>query len=293
MEAYDVLIVGGGAAGISAAGALWEAGCRSVALIDRKEDLGGILLQCVHTGFGPDLDGRAFAAELLRSLPAELPCFCGVTVTEIRPGRTVRLSDGRVVACRVLILAAGCREIPLGALPVTGTRPRGIYTAGQMQEMMNCHGFQPQGPAVILGSGDIGLIMAWQLGRIGLPVTVVEQADRMMGLPRNQERLAGLDIRFVPGTTIREIHGMPWITEVTLADGQEIPCQLLLTAVGLRPERELAEPLGGPDWILYAGNCSRIHPRIESVLMEGAGAAKRAVRMLRNIIPEEERAADE
>ena len=100
-EQYDVLIVGGGAAGIGAAKALRAAGVRSAALVERKNALGGILLQCVHPGFGPDLDGRAYAARLLEDFPTDFPCFCGVTVTAVRPDRSAELSDGRVIRFRV------------------------------------------------------------------------------------------------------------------------------------------------------------------------------------------------
>ena len=279
-ERYDVLIVGGGGAGVAAAKALWTAGCRSAALVEEKPCLGGILRQCVHPGFGPGLDGRAYADGLLQDFPPEFPCYLGATVTALRPDRTAVLFDGREIGFRVLILATGCREIPLGALPVAGTRPRGVFTAGQMQEMINCRGFVPQGPAAILGSGDIGLVMAWQLLRLGLAVTLVEQADRMTGLLQNQERLAGLPLRFVPNATVREIQGFPDLTDVVLSDGQTVPCRTLLSAVGLRPERELL-PAAVPDWAVLAGNCRRIHPRIESVLLEGADAAGRAMALLR------------
>ena len=279
-ERFDVLIVGGGAAGIGAAKALRASGCRSVALAEEKPYLGGILRQCVHPGFGSELDGRAYADRLLSDFPPDLPCFLGVTVTVLGPDRTAVLSDGRKIAFKTLILATGCREIPFGALPVIGTRPRGVFTAGQMQEMMNCHGHVPQGPAVILGSGDVGLVMAWQLLRLGLPVTLVEQASQMTGLAQNRERLRGLPLTFLPHTTVEEIAGYPEITGVILSDGRAIPCRTLLSAVGLRSERELL--LGGPvpNWAILAGNCRRIHPRIESVLKEGADAASQALVLL-------------
>lgn len=280
MERFDVLIVGGGAAGIGAARALWAAGCRSVALAEEKPRLGGILRQCVHPGFGPELDGRAYADRLLSDFPPDLPCFLGVTVMALGPDRTAALSDGRRLAFRVLILATGCREVPFGVLPVTGTRPRGVFTAGQMQEMMNCHGYVPRGPAVILGSGDVGLVMAWQLLRLGLSVTLVEQAGRMTGLSQNRERLGGLPLTFLPRTTVEEIAGYPEITGVVLSDGRTVPCRTLLSAVGLRPERELLAGGPVPDWAILAGNCRHIHPRIESVLQEGADAASRALALL-------------
>ena len=279
-ERFDVLIVGGGAAGIGAAKALWASGCRSVALAEEKPYLGGILRQCVHPGFGPELDGRAFADQLLSDFPADLPCFLGVTVTALGPDRTAVLSDGREIAFRILILATGCREVPFGALPVIGTRPRGVFTAGQMQEMMNCHGYVPRGPVVILGSGDVGLVMAWQLLRLGLSVTLVEQASQMTGLSQNRERLRGLPLTFLPRTTIEEIAGYPKIRGVVLSDGRTIPCRTLLSAVGLRPERELLSDGPVPDWAILAGNCRHIHPRIESVLKEGADAASQALALL-------------
>ena len=279
-ERFDVLIVGGGAAGIGAAKALWGSGCRSVALAEEKPYLGGILRQCVHPGFGSELDGRAYADQLLSDFPPDLPCFLGVTVTALGPDRTAALSDGRKIAFGILILATGCREVPFGALPVIGTRPRGVFTAGQMQEMMNCHGYVPQGPAVILGSGDVGLVMAWQLLRLGLSVTLVEQASQMTGLSQNRERLRGLPLTFLPRTTIEEIAGYPKITGVVLSGGRTIPCRTLLSAVGLRPERELLSDGPVPDWAILAGNCRHIHPRIESVLKEGADAAAQALALL-------------
>lgn len=279
-ERFDVLIVGGGAAGVGATKALWASGCRSVALAEEKPRLGGILRQCVHPGFGDGLDGRAYADRLLFDFPADLPCFLGVTVTALGPDRTAVLSDGRKIAFRILILATGCREVPFGALPVTGTRPRGVFTAGQMQEMMNCHGYVPRGPAVILGSGDVGLVMAWQLLRLGLSVTLVEQASQMTGLAQNRERLRGLPLTFLLRATVEEIAGYPEITGVVLSDGRTVPCRTLLSAVGLRPERELLAGGPVPDWAILAGNCRHIHPRIESVLQEGADAASRALALL-------------
>lgn len=279
-EQYDVLIIGGGAAGISAAKALYAAGCRSMALVERKPVLGGILLQCIHKGFSSGLDGREYAGELLRDLPLDFPCYCGVTVIRLDPDRSAVLSDGRVIRFKVLILATGCREIPFGALPITGTRPEGVFTAGQMQEMINCHGYRPEGPAVILGSGDIGLIMTWQLQELGLSVTLVERESHMTGLLKNRERLQSTNVRFIPNATVTEISGTPSVTGVCLSNGQSVPCRLLLSAVGLLPERELLGSNEIPDWIVFAGNCSHIHPRIESVIKEGASTAARALSLL-------------
>lgn len=176
MEHFDILIIGGGAAGIAAAKA--ATGAR-VLLVDSKPALGGVLLQCTHLGFGQNKSGIQYAAELLQDFPKEITLALNTTVLSVSEDRIALLSGkefGRKeISFSQLILAAGCREIPIGALPIGGTRPRGIYTAGQMQEMMNLHGFLPEGPVVILGSGDLGLIMAKQLAQAGLPVTMVEK----------------------------------------------------------------------------------------------------------------------
>lgn len=178
MEHYDLLIVGGGAAGIAAAKAAYETGCRSIAIVDRKSSLGGVLLQCTHRGFGKKLTGIEYANRLLKDFPKDVTVIESTTVLSVDETRIASLSGGRTISFFQLILATGCREIPMGALPIAGTRPKGIYTAGQMQEMMNLHGFTPEGPAVILGSGDLGLIMAHQLDQVGIPVTLVEKQAR-------------------------------------------------------------------------------------------------------------------
>ena len=161
MEHYDILIIGGGAAGIAAAKA---AGSAKVLLADRKSKLGGVLLQCTHHGFGKNKSGIEYAADLIKDFPKEISLALNTTVLSVSCDKTAVLSGkefGRKqISFSRLILATGCREIPIGALPVAGTRPKGIYTAGQMQEMMNLHGVLPEGPVVMLGSGDLGLIMA-------------------------------------------------------------------------------------------------------------------------------------
>lgn len=288
-EVFDFAVIGGGAAGIAAARELWNSGSRSVVLIDRKTKLGGILLQCAHTGFGNGLNGPAYASLLAAGIPEELPVRTGVTVTEIRPDRAAMLSDGGFLRFNELVLATGAREIPLGALPITGTRPRGVYTAGQMQEMLNCYGYVPEKvPAVILGGGDIGLILAWQLAGLGLPVTVVEKDTDYTGLTRNRDRIRNLDVKAVFGVTAIRIEGMPSITNVILSNGTVLPCGMLLIAAGLRPERELLAGLGTPDWVHFAGNCDRIYPVIDQVIRQGGQAAWDAIRHM-----EKERAKGE
>jgi len=151
MEVYEILIVGAGAAGISAAKAAACSGCGSILLTDCSEAMGGILLQCAHRGFGENLTGPEYVQTLLADLPAAVRFSPRTTVLEIRPDKTARLSGGRTVSFRQLIWAAGCRETPAGALPIAGTRPDGVYTAGQMQALINLHGHRPEGPVVLLG----------------------------------------------------------------------------------------------------------------------------------------------
>ena len=282
MEHFDILIIGGGAAGIAAAKA-----CRGakVLLADRKSQLGGVLLQCAHRGFGKNKTGTEYAADLARAFPGDISLALNTTVLSVSENRTALLSGPetgrREVRFDRLILAAGCREIPMGALPIAGTRPGGIYTAGQMQEMMNLHGIVPQGPAVILGSGDLGLIMAKQLAQAGLSVTLVEKSSRCGGMARNQRCLEEHPIRLICGDTVAEVRGYPRITGCITAKGLEIPCRTLLIAVGLQPERELVSHLGNPEWLHICGNCNTVHPMVEAVINEGKLAGEAACERLR------------
>ena len=275
---YDYVVIGAGAAGIAAARELWEFGHRSVILVERKSRPGGILLQCAHRGFGNGLDGLEYAAKLSAEIPPELPARFNTTVTEIRSDRTAVLSDGDALRFSELILATGAREIPFGALPITGTRPQGVYTAGQMQEMLNCFGYVPEKePAVILGGGDIGLILAWQLAQMGLPVTIVEKTEAYTGLARNIERLENLDVHAEFCATVNRIEGMPHIKRVILSNSKTLPCGMLLIAAGLKPERELVSWIGTPGWIHFAGNCDSIYPVIDQVIRQSGQAAREAI----------------
>ena len=168
----------------------------------------------------------------------------------------------------------------MGALPIAGTRPKGIYTAGQMQEMMNLHGFTPEGPVVILGSGDLGLILARQLAQIGLSVTMVEKKSQCGGMARNQRCLEEYPIRLLCGDTLREVQGYPHITGCVTANGKKLPCKMLLIAAGLIPERELTSHLGNPDWLHICGNCNTVHPMVEAVVNEGKQAGIAATEKL-------------
>lgn len=282
MEHVDILIIGGGAAGIAAAKASRQA---KVLLVDRKPRLGGVLLQCTHHGFGKSKSGIEYAAELLKGFPETVSLALNTTVLSVSEKKTAMLSGkdfGRKqISFSQLILASGCREIPMGALPIGGTRPKGIYTAGQMQEMMNLHGCIPEGPVVILGSGDLGLIMANQLAQAGLPVTLVEKKAQCGGMARNQRCLKEYPIHLICSDTLREVQGYPRITGCVTEKGIAIPCKTLLIAAGLIPERELAAHLDSPDWLHICGNCSMVHPMVEAVVQEGKQAGEAAMKQMR------------
>lgn len=285
MENYDILIVGGGAAGIAAAKECKDA---RVLLVDRKPQLGGVLLQCTHHGFGKNKSGVEYAADLRKDIPRETALALNTTVLSVSEDKRALLSGrefGRkTVGFSQLILATGCREIPRGALPIGGTRPNGIYTAGQMQERMNLHGFSPEGPVVILGSGDLGLIMAKQLSEAGCAVTMVEKKEQCGGMAKNQRCLQEYPIELICGDTVAEVRGYPQITGCTTAGGIDLPCKMLLIAAGLRPERELVSHLGKPDWLHICGNCSTVHPMVEAVILEGKQAGIAAVENLRGAL---------
>jgi len=282
MEHFDILIIGGGAAGIAAAKACKGA---KVLLVDRKERLGGILLQCAHHGFGKNKNGPEYTADLLEDFPESVTLALNTTALSVSKDKKALLCGrefGRKeIAFSQLILAAGCREIPVGALPIAGTRPKGVYTAGQMQELMNLHGYQPEGPVVILGSGDLGLIMAKQLAEAGLSVTLVEKNDTCGGMVKNQRCLAEFPISLLCDDTVTQVYGYPELTGCTTAKRRYLPCKTLLIAAGLRPERELIQHLGNPPWLHICGNCNTVHPMVEGVTQEGKQAGITAMKHLR------------
>ena len=280
MEQFDILIIGAGAAGIGAAKAAWEAGCRSICLADRKAAMGGVLLQCAHHGFGANLDGPEYTRKLLENFPEGVKVLPNVTVHSVSEEKTAVLTGSEVGEMEIsfdqLVLATGCREIPLGALNIAGTRPRGVYTAGQMQEMLNLYGVVPEGPVVILGSGDLGLVMAKHLAERGIEVSLVEQRDSCGGMARNQRCLTQFPIDLHCGTTIEEVFGYPKLEGVSLKDGKSLPCRTLLIAAGLRPERELIFGMEPQSWLHICGNASKVHPMVEAVVNEGKQAGKAA-----------------
>lgn len=285
MEHCDILIVGAGAAGLAAAEAARNAGCTDILLVDRKPSPGGILRQCLHRGFGNHLSGPEYIHKLTATFPAEIQILMETTVVSLSESKQALLKrtgfGEKTVSFDQLILATGCLEIPMGSLPIAGTRPRGIYTAGQMQEMMNLHGFRPEGPVVILGSGDLGLIMAKHLWDADIPVAaIVEQKAECGAMARNRQFLPQSRIPLFCGNTITQVFGYPRLEGVILSDGTKIPCNTLLIAAGLKPDRTLVHALEHKEWLHMCGNCSKIYPTVEGVIRDGRQAALRAVSVL-------------
>lgn len=284
MEYFDLFVIGGGAAGLSAALAAAKPG-RRVLLVEGEPQLGGILNQCFHQGFGEGLTGPAYAKRLIDEVERSSVCACtGTFVLRIDPNRTALLSSReglRRVGFHRCILAAGCRERTIASLPTAGGRPAGIFTAGTAQKLMNTGRYDIGNSIVILGSGDVGQIMARQLTLAGKRVVaVIEQKPRLGGLPRNRrECLEAFQIPFILRSTVDEILGEGRVRGVMVRDlptgrRRELACDTLLTALGLIPDRALCRSLAGdgplPSWLRLCGNCDYVHDMVDSVIKEAA-----------------------
>ena len=263
----ELVIVGGGPAGMSAAVAAYEAGIRSILILERDDALGGILRQCIHNGFGlhrfgEELTGPEYAYRyemMVKEL--KIPYMLNTMVRAIDKDRTVTAQNEEMgifkIKAGAVVLAMGCRERPKGALNIAGSRPAGIYTAGTAQKFVNMKGYMPGREVVILGSGDIGLIMARRMTLEGARVKAVcELMPYSGGLARNIEQcLNDFNIPLMLSHTVVDIHGKDRLTGVTIARVDEnrrpieetrtyIPCDTLLLSCGLIPENELTKDAG-------------------------------------------------
>jgi NADPH-dependent 2,4-dienoyl-CoA reductase/sulfur reductase-like enzyme len=318
----DAIVVGGGSAGLAAALRLRESGA-SVAVVEREQFLGGILLQCIHSGFGlhefgEDLTGPEYAERFITpALTSGIELYLDATVTEIggdASGRTVTaLSRSLGVvrfAARVVVLAMGCRERNRGNVAIAGTRPAGVLTAGLAQRLVNIEGCIPGRDVVIIGSGDIGLIMARRLTLVGCTVrAVVEIQPYPSGSVRNiAQCLNDYSIPLHLGHVVTRIEGKDRVEAVRVApleDGNpgragefRIPCDTVLLSVGLIPENELSRAAGVPinegtsgPWvdadlmtgapgIFACGNVLHVHDLVDFVTEEARRCAERAAAFL-------------
>ena len=317
MKQVQLAIIGGGPAGLSAAIAARKAGVEDILLIERDRELGGILNQCIHAGFGlhtfgRELTGPEYAGEYVRQFrELNIPCLSGAMVLNLSPDRVLTVTGRETglvqIQAQAVILAMGCRERPRGALNIPGTRPAGIYSAGAAQRLVNVEGLMPGRDVVILGSGDIGLIMARRMTLEGARVhAVAEVMPYSGGLKRNiVQCLEDFHIPLYLSTTVVDIHGRGAAGGGDAGaggrqppphprHGRRIPCDTLLLSVGLLPENELSreagvqmDPVtGGPvvsddlstslPGVFACGNVLHVHDLVDFVSQEAAKAGENA-----------------
>ena len=321
MKHVKLAIIGGGPAGLAAAAAARRSGVEDILIIERDSRLGGILNQCIHAGFGlhtfgQELSGPEYAQRFIDQVTElNIPCLLDTMVLDLSEERiltvTSRAEGLQQIKADAVILAMGCRERPRGALNIPGTRPAGVWSAGTAQRLVNMEGVMPGREVVILGSGDIGLIMARRMTMEGAKVhAVAEVMPYSGGLKRNiVQCLDDFDIPLFLSTTVVEIHGRKKLEGVTLAQVDErrrpipgteryIPCDTLLLSVGLLPENELSaganvalSPItGGPvvkedlstsiPGVFACGNVLHVHDLVDFVSQEAALAGEAAARYL-------------
>lgn len=324
---YELIIIGGGPAGMAAAIAAKEAGCDDLVILERDNVLGGILNQCIHNGFGlhtfnEELTGPEYAeryADKVRAL--DIPYELGTMVLDVTKDdnndkNVTVISPARgavTLKAKAVILAMGCRERPRGALNIPGFRPQGVYTAGTAQKLVNLEGVKVGKEVVILGSGDIGLIMARRMTLEGAKVkAVAELMPYSSGLKRNiVQCLDDYGIPLLLSHTVVDIKGKEKLEGVYIAQVDEkntpvagteeyYPCDTLLLSCGLLPENELSIGAGvsidprtngafvnesletSVEGVFSCGNVLHVHDLVDFVSEESARAGANAVRYIRN-----------
>ena len=316
---YDLIVIGGGPAGLSAACAAWEKGLKKILIVERDRDLGGILNQCIHNGFGlhyfkEELTGPEYAGrfvDMLKQTGVEVRL--DTMVLEVTPDRKVKMigkeTGYRVEEAKSIVLAMGCRERTRGAIGTPGTRPAGVYTAGAAQRYVNMEGWLPGKRVVILGSGDIGLIMARRMTLEGAKVLAcVELMPYSGGLNRNiVQCLHDYDIPLYLSHTVTEIRGDKRVEQIVVSEidssrnpipGTEMvfDCDTLLLSVGLIPENELTRQAGiemdrrtngamvyenmetSIPGVFACGNVCHVHDLVDFVTAESRRAGESAAR---------------
>ncbi len=322
----DIAVIGGGAAGLAAAIKAKETGIQNIVVIERNEQLGGILPQCIHTGFGlhlfrENLTGPEYISRFIKRVEdLGIECKLDTMVLKITEGKKITAvnSVGGLLElqAKAIILAMGCRERTRGAMGIAGTRPAGILTAGTAQRLMDIDGFMPGRKVVILGSGDVGLIMARRFAMEGARVeAVVEILPYASGLSRNVVQcLEDFSIPLLLEHTVASIHGADRVEAVTVskvdADWRPIPeteraieCDTLVLSVGLIPENELSMAAGivldhatrGPivneymetsvGGIFCCGNVVQVYDIADHVTQAGELAGESAARYVLDRLP--------